>query len=201
MEAGVDFSFRSAFRDLSAPACAPRAGQCPARAGSWGLVNLLQTARRASRSVDRRLEIADFKRRAALWIADWRLQISEAVQPGGIVDLRSQMSDSVQIWASRLDPGKLPVKPVRPGSGLWAWIGNDDCFLFRKAMSATTQTLIEEIKTAPESVQQEVFDFLIFLKARLNAPAEGAENLLPLAQTAWAAGWNTPEEDEAWRDL
>ncbi|MEK7686460.1 MAG: DUF2281 domain-containing protein [Verrucomicrobiota bacterium] len=68
-------------------------------------------------------------------------------------------------------------------------------------MSATTQTLIEEIKTAPESVQQEVFDFLIFLKARLNAPAEGAENLLPLAQTAWAAGWNTPEEDEAWRDL
>jgi hypothetical protein len=27
------------------------------------------------------------------------------------------------------------------------------------------------------------------------------EDLLPLAQTAWAADWNTPEEDEAWRDL
>lgn len=68
-------------------------------------------------------------------------------------------------------------------------------------MSTTTQSLIEEIKTAPESVQREVFDFLVFLKARLNARAEGAENLLPLAQTAWAADWETPEEDEAWRDL
>jgi hypothetical protein len=68
-------------------------------------------------------------------------------------------------------------------------------------MSETTQTLIEEIKTAPEEVQREVFDFLVFLKARLKAQAEGAENLLPLAQTAWAADWNVPEEDEAWRDL
>lgn len=68
-------------------------------------------------------------------------------------------------------------------------------------MSTLTKTLIEEIKTAPGIVQQEVFDFLIFLKARRSAQAEGGENLLPLAQTAWAADWNTPEEDEAWRDL
>jgi hypothetical protein len=68
-------------------------------------------------------------------------------------------------------------------------------------MSTTTQTLIEEIRTAPEDVQREVFDFLVFLKARLNAQTEGAESLLPLAQTAWAGDWNTPEEDEAWRDL
>jgi hypothetical protein len=68
-------------------------------------------------------------------------------------------------------------------------------------MSATTETLIEEIKSAPESVQREVLDFLIFLKTRLNAQREGAENLLPLAQSAWGADWDTPEEDEAWRDL
>ena len=68
-------------------------------------------------------------------------------------------------------------------------------------MSTLTRILIEEIKTAPEAVQREVFDFLSFLKARQNSQAEGAENLLPLAQTAWAADWNTPEEDEAWRDL
>lgn len=68
-------------------------------------------------------------------------------------------------------------------------------------MSETTQTLIEEIQTAPESVQREVFDFLVFLKARLHAQAKGAENLLPLAQTVWAADWNTPQEDEAWREL
>ena len=29
-----------------------------------------------------------------------------------------------------------------------------------------TKTLIEEIRTAPETVQQEVFDFLVFLKTR-----------------------------------
>jgi hypothetical protein len=68
-------------------------------------------------------------------------------------------------------------------------------------MSTFTRTLIEEIKTAPEAVQREVFDFLTFLKARQSAKTEGAENLLPLAQTAWAADWNTPEEDDAWRDL
>jgi hypothetical protein len=68
-------------------------------------------------------------------------------------------------------------------------------------MSSTTQALIDEIKTAPESVQREVFDFLIFLKARRGGGSEGAENLLPLAESAWAADWNTPEEEEAWRDL
>ena len=68
-------------------------------------------------------------------------------------------------------------------------------------MNGATETLIEEIKTAPESVQREGLDFLMFLKARLHARAEGAEDLLPLAQAAWAADWNTQEEDEAWRDL
>ncbi len=66
-------------------------------------------------------------------------------------------------------------------------------------MSTLTQALIEEIKTAPESVQREVFDFLTFLKAR--EKGEGCENLLPLAQSAWAADWDRPEEDAAWRDL
>ena len=66
-------------------------------------------------------------------------------------------------------------------------------------MSTLTQHLIEEIKTAPESVQREVFDVLAFLKTR--EKAEGRENLLPLAGTAWAAEWDTPEEDKAWRDL
>jgi len=66
-------------------------------------------------------------------------------------------------------------------------------------MSTITEALIHEIQTAPENVQREVFAFLVFLKARPRS--EGAESLLPLAQTAWSADWNTPEEDEAWRDL
>ena len=68
-------------------------------------------------------------------------------------------------------------------------------------MSTITQTLINEIRSAPETVQREVFDFLKFLKTRKSAQGEGRENLLALAQTAWAADWDTPEEDEAWRDL
>ena len=68
-------------------------------------------------------------------------------------------------------------------------------------MSTLTRTLIEEIKTAPETVQREVFDFLVFLKARQAAREERREDLLPLAQTAWGSDWNTPKEDEAWRDL
>jgi hypothetical protein len=34
-------------------------------------------------------------------------------------------------------------------------------------MSNLTLALIEEIKTAPEPVRREVFDFLVFLKAQL----------------------------------
>lgn len=66
-------------------------------------------------------------------------------------------------------------------------------------MTTLAQNLIEEIKTAPESVQREVLDFLTFLKARERN--EGHENLLPLAHRAWAPDWANPEEDAAWRDL
>lgn len=40
-----------------------------------------------------------------------------------------------------------------------------------------------------------------FLKTRLTTRAEGHEDLLPPAQTAWGPEWDTPEEDEAWLDL
>jgi hypothetical protein len=68
-------------------------------------------------------------------------------------------------------------------------------------MSTLTQTLFTEIETAPEPVQREVLDFVVFLKTRSGATPEGAESLLPLAGRAWDADWNTPEEDAAWRDL
>ena len=68
-------------------------------------------------------------------------------------------------------------------------------------MSALTKSLMQELEAAPETVQREVLDFLVFLKNKEAARNEGREDLLPLAQTAWAADWNTPEEDEAWRDL
>jgi hypothetical protein len=72
------------------------------------------------------------------------------------------------------------------------------CLLFTRSLTAA---LIDEIKSAPEPVQRQVLDFLAFLKARHASADQASDDLLPLAQTAWAADWETPEEDEAWRDL
>ena len=42
---------------------------------------------------------------------------------------REVLKHSVQVWASRLDAGKLPVKPIGFGDELWAWTGPYDKFL------------------------------------------------------------------------
>lgn len=42
---------------------------------------------------------------------------------------RELMQASVQIWSNRLDPGKLPVKPLGHEGELWAWIGEYTPFL------------------------------------------------------------------------
>src|SRR5262245_31465693 len=42
---------------------------------------------------------------------------------------REMMLGSVQIWASSLDPAKLPVKPIGHDRELWAWIGGYNPFL------------------------------------------------------------------------
>jgi hypothetical protein len=69
---------------------------------------------------------------------------------------------------------------------------------FERAMTALTQSIIDEVKSATEPVQWEVWDFLLFLKSR----RDGAkDDLPPLAQSAWAKDWDKPEEDAAWRDL
>jgi len=194
VEAGVDFSFRSAFRE------------------SWGLVNLLQIAGRASRSgeyqdtevwdfrhddsaglsphpqakvargvladifkdcakqqrqpspsdctealrlelrndrgtqalrieeIERAEKAADYPEVAKLCriiTADTQTVLVDQVLAKRIESRdrtqfpswRDIMQNSVQIWASRLDPGKLPVKPVGPEGELWAWIGNYNSFL------------------------------------------------------------------------
>jgi CRISPR-associated endonuclease/helicase Cas3 len=194
VEAGVDFSFRTAFRE------------------SWGLVNLLQIAGRASRSgeypdtevwdfrhdesgglslhpqakvargvlaailndcakqqrlpspgdctealrlelrddrgqkaeimekIERAEKAADYPEVAKLCriiTADTRTvlvdqalaQRIESRDRTQFPSWRDIMQKSVQIWASRLDPGTLPVEPIGPDGELWAWIGNYDGFL------------------------------------------------------------------------
>ena len=65
-------------------------------------------------------------------------------------------------------------------------------------MTALTQSIIDEVKSATEPVQREVWDFLLFLKSKRDDAKDG---LLPLVQSAWATDWDKPEEDAAWRDL
>jgi len=194
VEAGVDFSFRTAFRE------------------SWGLVNLLQIAGRASRSGEfDGAEVWDFRHDAGNGLslhpqAKLSRRILEKLfaecarqdrQPGpedcteaiqrevlqdhgerasrmeevfqaekdadypqvaklcriieaatltvvvdkGLIqrlenpdrsqwpDWRELVTGSVQIWASRLDAAKLPVKQIGGDGELWAWIGNYTPFL------------------------------------------------------------------------
>jgi hypothetical protein len=68
-------------------------------------------------------------------------------------------------------------------------------------MNDLTRKLIEEIKSAPAAIQQEVLDFLVLLKTKETARSARRESLLPLAEAAWGSDWDTPEEDEAWRDV
>ena len=42
-------------------------------------------------------------------------------------------------------------------------------------MSTLTQTLLHELQTTPEPVQQEVLDFLLFIKERSQASGRGIE--------------------------
>ena len=68
-------------------------------------------------------------------------------------------------------------------------------------MSSVTAQLHADIAEAPLEIQREVLDFLTFLRARAaQAPAD-QDGLLPLAESAWAADWASPEEDAAWADL
>ena len=71
----------------------------------------------------------------------------------------------------------------------------------QSSMKKKHQLLIGEIKAAPESVQMEVLDFLLFKMAKNHSNSHKADDLIPVAQSSWAADWDTPEEDKAWRDL
>jgi hypothetical protein len=67
-------------------------------------------------------------------------------------------------------------------------------------MNALTTTLISELRQAPDDLKGEVLDFVLFLKSRRNE-VPSRSDLLPLANSSWAADWDTEAEDAAWRDL
>ena len=92
----------------------------------------------------------------------------------------------------------LMIRPARP---TLAEVPLADLSFY--SMSPITKSLIEELERAPESVQREVLAFLRHLRA-WGTGSDGSEDvqaLLPLAESAWAAAWDTAVEDEAWRNL
>ncbi len=68
-------------------------------------------------------------------------------------------------------------------------------------MSTLTKNLIEEIKAAPETVQREVFDFLVFLKARESAQPGGQKDRLAQAAEALLADYTSDPELTAFTGL
>jgi len=60
------------------------------------------------------------------------------------------------------------------------------------------QTILEDLQGIPDSLLEEVRDFVRFLKER--ARKERSETAL-LSEPSLARDWLRPEEDEAWQDL
>lgn len=63
---------------------------------------------------------------------------------------------------------------------------------------STLELIERELAEMPETLRQEVYDFVRFL--RLKSQQDSFNGLL-LSESALARDWNTPEEDEAWQSL
>ena len=116
------------------------------------------------------------------------------------VDRKHRGASTVGPHTARSAPAVAPRDPPRSAVACRSAIGRP---ILSYSMSPITKSLIEELEHAPESVQREVLAFLRHLRAR-GAGNDGSEDvlaLLPLAESAWAVDWDTPEEDEAWRNL
>ena len=61
------------------------------------------------------------------------------------------------------------------------------------------ETLAQEIKNLPENLLQEIYDYILFLKYRKKKGEEIETHFA--SENSLAKDWNTPEEDEAWKDL
>jgi hypothetical protein len=68
-----------------------------------------------------------------------------------------------------------------------------------KVMTHSIQEITEKISALPEPMQQEVYDFIEFMHAKIGRqelPLKYEPALL--SEQALAVDWNRPEEDEAW---
>ena len=124
---------------------------------------------------------------------------ADETNPALSVDRKHLGTSTIGPHPARSVPAVAPRDPPRSAVACRSAIGQPILY----NMTPITKSLIEELEHAPESVQREVLAFLRHLRAR-GAGNDGSEDvhaLLPLAESAWAADWDTAEEDEAWRNL
>ncbi len=61
------------------------------------------------------------------------------------------------------------------------------------------EALAEEIKSSPANLLKEIYDYLLFLKSRKT----GEDNIKThlASEKVLSRDWDSPEEDEAWKNL
>ncbi len=64
---------------------------------------------------------------------------------------------------------------------------------------STKEAFTEEIKNAPKNLLKEIYDYLIFLKGK-KTKEDGVFTHLA-SEKVLSRDWNSPEEDEAWKNL
>ena len=63
---------------------------------------------------------------------------------------------------------------------------------------STREVLSEEIKNTPEGLLKELYDYLLFLKRK----QQSDKALTHIAsEKSLSRDWDSPEEDEAWKNL
>jgi Protein of unknown function (DUF2281) len=63
---------------------------------------------------------------------------------------------------------------------------------------STRELIDKEVAVLPEKLQQEVYDFVRFLKSKSD---DEKFNGLLLSESTLSRDWDTPEEDAAWASL
>ncbi len=63
---------------------------------------------------------------------------------------------------------------------------------------STREVLFEEIKNTPEGLLKELYDYLLFLRQK-----QQSDKILThiVSEKSLSRDWDSPEEDEAWKNL
>jgi Protein of unknown function (DUF2281) len=66
---------------------------------------------------------------------------------------------------------------------------------------STREALSEEIKNIPEALLNELYDYLLFLKYKKSEKRKDNPPIQTTSEKVLSREWDTPEEDEAWKNL